>query len=559
MEAAVRLGILSLLAAASSVLASLSFPTHDLGFLAWFGLAPFLWALRRKGPLSASWLGFLFGFGICIGAFSWILKVPGMDIPLFLIMSSQFSLFFALFGLLYNLVDRRIGRWMTILGPSVWVGVEFLRSNASFVSLPWNLLGHSQHGYLPIIQIADVTGVYGVSFFLVLVNQVLSKHLEGYSRRIRGVAGLSDGSQRSPGLGRKSLAAALATLFILGYGGYRMSEENTPGKRLRVAIVQANLVLRSTMSFPERMNILGTYTKMTRDVAREKPDLVVWPASSLPMRLPSSLIYFDILSLAREINAYLLVGWSGGAKGETEISPAPAYSNTEYLVSPVPKTVTAGRPAMGILRAGSSFPLTLAPPIGSLAGEYRKIHLLAFHEYLPLEKWVRWPRWLTGLDRSFLPGEEFKVFQVLDGRFGAPICWENMFPGLFRRFVASGANFMVSVSNEAFYGDSAAPYQILAMLSFRAVENRVSVVRCTTTGISGFIAPDGRILDTVRDANGRELFATGVLTRDVQLSDRKTFYTRYGDLFAGGVGTLGGLAALYAILPRRRVPDEPST
>jgi len=375
---------------------------------------------------------------------------------------------------------------------------------------------------------------------------VLSEHLEGHYRRIRGVAGLSGGRPPGNDLGWKSLVVVLVTLFVVGYGAYRMYAEKTPGKRLRVAIVQANLVFLRTMSFPERINILETYTKMTRDAAVEKPDLVVWPASSLPMRLPSSPVYFDVLSLAEEIKAYLLVGWSGQVKGETWVSPLPAYSNTEYLVSPVPRTPAARRPAIWIRRDGRSYPLTVAPSIGTLAGEYHKIVLLPFHEYVPLEKWIRWPRWLTVLDHSSLPGEEFTVFKVLDGRFGTPICWENMFPGLFRRFVASGANFMVSVSNEAFYGESAAPYQILAMLAFRAVENHVSVVRCTTTGISGFIAPDGRVLDTVRDANGKELFTTGILVRDVQLSDGKTLYTRYGDLFAWGVGALGGFAALYA-------------
>jgi len=276
------------------------------------------------------------------------------------------------------------------------------------------------------------------------------------------------------------------------------------------------------------------------------------------MRLPSSLIYFDILSLAREINSYLLSGVVRRREGGDGDFPGsclfeygiPGFAGSENRYG--------GSSGDGDSPRRIVFPLTLAPPIGSLAGNTVKSILLAFHEYLPLEKWVRWPRCSPGWTEAFSPGRSSRSSRssTADSR---PICWRTC-SGLFRRFVASGANFMVSVSNEAFYGDSAAPYQILAMLcrsgpwrtGFRSSGAPQPGSRVSSR-------PHGRILDTVRDANGRELFATGVLTRDVQLSDAKTFYTRYGDLFAGGVGTLGGLAALYAILPRKRVPDEPST
>jgi len=156
---------------------------------------------------------------------------------------------------------------------------------------------------------------------------------------------------------------------------------------------------------------------------------------------------------------------------------------------------------------------------------------------------VHWPSWLTRVQKGFVRGDAYTVFRVGEARFGSPICWENAFPDVFRRFVAGGANFMVSVTNEAVFGASSGPYQTLAMNVFRAVENGVTVARAATTGVSAFIDARGRILERVVDAAGNDLYVRGLLVRDVALAEGTTFYTRHGDAFAIAVS----VAALLAI------------
>jgi apolipoprotein N-acyltransferase len=223
--------------------------------------------------------------------------------------------------------------------------------------------------------------------------------------------------------------------------------------------------------------------------------------------------------LTRETGSYLLVGGAGYEKLNPQKDRKQPYTNSEYLIS----------------------------PSGQLVDHYHKIKLLAFNEYIPLEGIIPWPEWITPLKESFLPGEKYTLFQVSGARFGTPICWENLFPNLFRRFVLEGADFMVCVTNEGFLGNTSAPYQSLAMDTFRAIENKVAIVRGATTGISAFINPDGEIVDRVRDGKGKDFSISGFLVRDVPLCKKKTLYTVYGDIFAYisiGIAVISILASL---------------
>jgi apolipoprotein N-acyltransferase len=208
--------------------------------------------------------------------------------------------------------------------------------------------------------------------------------------------------------------------------------------------------------------------------------------------------------LFRSINSHLLVGGSGAAKMSMLQGEGRRYANTEFFLSPE----------------------------GRLKGQYHKVGLVPFNEYLPLDGKVRWPKWITTLKENFTPGPELTLFKFKQAVFGAPICWESLFPGLFRQFVKSGANLMVNPNNEAYMGKTAGPYQTMAMTVFRAVENHVAIVRASSTGISAFIAPSGKIVEQVSDDNGEVLFVPGMLVQEVPLSSRNTIYTRHGDLFA---------------------------
>lgn len=499
-----------LLTAVSALLLASSFPPLDLGFVAWFGLTPFLLSLSRSGVLRAVLLGLLFGCVFCLGTFWWAPRIPSYNAINYLVSVLVFGSFFPLFSAPFAVVNRRFPSLSLIAAPSIWVAMEFVRSNIWVIAFPWALVGHSQHRFLQAIQIADIAGVYGVSFLVLLLNVIV---LELIARK----AWMPE--HRGPLL-RRVVPVALIPAAVLAYGVMRLTAD--PGvRKVRVGVVQANSVVRESMTLEERARHINLYGRLTLAAAASKPDLIAWPASSLPSRMTDRISRHGTALLAARTGIPLLVGGSGRQKDLARQEGDTIYANSEFLVS----------------------------PDGRIAGEYHKVRLLPFNEYLPLRGIVIWPAWISSVRSDFSPGPGYTLFTVGGARFGTPICWENLFPETFRRFVAEGSDFIVSVSNESFFGDAEAPYrQSLAMSVFRAVENRVSVVRVTPTGISGFILPDGRISGIVRGEGGRDLFTGGVLVRDMPLRVETTFYTRWGDVFAIACVGLSIAALLPAFL-----------
>jgi apolipoprotein N-acyltransferase len=519
-------GLLHALAVASALLTTLAFPSFNLGFLAWVSLAPLLFALRRARPLAGAGLGLLFGCCLASGIFYWLGLIASTTVPTTLVMYLGFALYYSIFGLLYGLLGRLAGVWALVGAPALWVALEYARASLSFLSLPWNLLAHSQYRHLPLLQVTDLTGVYGLSFLMVMANQFSSQVAEL----------LTDGRGPSPApsafratwrIQLVMLASALA--LTLSYGFYRLASPDGAG-RLRVAVVQANALTRDRMSSRDQVEHLRAYGRLTREAAKERPDLVVWPSSSLPGPLESRVSSVLVRRSARETGAYLLVGGAGGDKLAPARDGLLPYSNSEFLVA----------------------------PSGRVEGQYNKIRLTPFNEYVPLNGKIRWPQWITTPKDSFVAGSEYTLFQVGEARFGAPICWENTFPDMFRRFVRDGANFMVSVTNEGFLGRTSGPYQTLAMNVFRAVENRVTIARAATTGVSAFVSAKGEVVERVTDGQGRDLFVSGVVVRNVPLSDTKTFYTVYGDVFAYAMIAVAAGLVLAALVVRSKPVDTTS-
>ncbi len=169
---------------------------------------------------------------------------------------------------------------------------------------------------------------------------------------------------------------------------------------------------------------------------------------------------------------------------------------------------------------------------GRIAGSYRKIKLLPFREYVPLEGYFPWPNWFVPKGGNYIPGSEYSLFFLGEHRFGVVICWENVYSGLFREFVQGGAQFMFNLTNEAALESPTASRQLLSMSVFRAVENKIALLRCANTGISAMIEPTGHIRSKVVDSAGVDTFVSGVLTDYVPVSSgKRTFYTRYGNVF----------------------------
>jgi len=279
------------------------------------------------------------------------------------------------------------------------------------------------------------------------------------------------------------------------------------------------------MSEQEQVAHMLAYQRLTLEAAKYGPDLIVWPASSLPAPIAGSrMVRMVIEYLGYQTGSYLLVGGAGYEKMKPRKIRHLPYSNSEFLISPV----------------------------GHVVKQYNKIRLLPFNEYVPLSNLVKWPGWITNVKESFLAGDSFTLFEVAGARFGTPVCWENMFPDFFRRFVRDGANLMVSVTNDGFFGRTAGPHQTLAANVFRAVENRVGIVRASPTGVSALVSPNGEITDRVLGTGGNDLFVSGYLVGVMPLSNKKTFYTRFGDIFAYACGVTAALFAVIAFIERRQ-------
>jgi apolipoprotein N-acyltransferase len=226
-----------------------------------------------------------------------------------------------------------------------------------------------------------------------------------------------------------------------------------------------------------------------------------------------------MVTLIRRINTYLLVG---------------SAEYPKFLKGPVK------------LRSGNT--ALYFSPEGKVLNQYIKIRLVPFGEYVPLEGIIKWPESIVSKTMtSHISGKEFTILNVDETRFCALICWEILFPDLSRTMVKNGAEFVINISNEAWFGKSDAPYQMLSMAVFRAVENRVNLVRATNTGISCFIDPHGRITGKVTNGS-KDIFVAGTLSKQIFLSPQGTFYTHYGDIFAFGCIAISFGLIAYAFL-----------
>jgi apolipoprotein N-acyltransferase len=490
-----------LLALLSALLLTLSFPGFDLGFLAWIAMVPLLMALRNTSIKSTLILSLISGTSFFMGVFSWINSVKGVTLLHYSILGLYLGLYFPLFGLFFHFISRKTRLPLVITAPPLWVAVEYLRSNAGFAALPMGFLGHTQHQNLPLIQMASFTGAYGISFLIVLASAAIADLIVFWieKRKCEEPVGLA----RSPVLRGAVVLAMILIVWILGYASL---PSPLSGKPLSMAVVQGNIPQEIKWKREYREQIISKYEALSEEASRSHPQIIVWPEASTPgFILTDRSLLERMVSMVRRMDTYLLAG------------------SSEY-----PKF---GK-RMVKLKSGNT--ALFFSPEGKILGQYSKIYLVPFGEYVPCEGIIRWPEFIVpkGMN-SDVAGTERILFEIDGTKFGTLICSEILYPELSRCMVKQGARFLVNISNEAWFGKGALPYQALSIAVFRAVENRVNLVRSTNIGISCFIDPYGRVL--ARLANGGEdLFIEGTLIRKIFLSPPGTFYTRYGDVFAYG-------------------------
>jgi len=498
------------LAVLSAVLLVVSFPKFDLGFLAWIGLLPILIASNGKSLKYSFILWFLCGLFFFGGVFYWTFAIPKYTVLHHSLLGLYLPPYFAFFGLAFAFISKRWGvRPALSAAPFLWVSLEYVRSNLSFMALPWALLAHSQYQYPVIIQIASVTGTYGLSFLIVLVNAAIVQMLIIRRTLRTGSAGLKNSTPWTRARLVLPGAAAILLILALGYGQNELSE---PAEKrfIKASVLQGN-INQERKADPRRHApyIMDRYTELTTSAALDEPDLIVWPEGATPgFILKDVTLYQRMISIVREINTYLLVGSSEYAKFRKTL--------------PKDKRARSGNTAL------------FFSPEGKILGQYLKIQLVPFGEYIPLEGVIEWPHFILSKEgKSYdTPGQEHTLFSLKETKFGVVICWEHVFPDLFRTFVKNGANFMLNITNEGWFGDTAAPYQMLAISVFRAVENRRAIARAANTGISCFVDPYGRITGRVQDRHKKDTFIEGYLTGEIPIWNHKTFYTKHGEVFA---------------------------
>ncbi|MDD3345095.1 MAG: apolipoprotein N-acyltransferase [Candidatus Omnitrophica bacterium] len=469
-----------LLPVLSGILLSIPFCNPDLWFISWWGMLPLFVSLEGRKPLKSFFYGWLCGVAFWGVTIYWLVHVTlAGQIALITYLALYFGIFSCALSYFRALPP---GRFLFFV-PGLWVLLEYARSHL-LTGFPWALAGLSQYKNIPVIQISDITGSWGVSFILLLSNAacylVLRKRL-----------------------GMKNAVLCACVLFLtLGYGVFnifsRSGEPARSERSLDISVIQGNIAQEMKWEKKAASAILGTYAGLTAKAAGEGGgELIVWPEASMPFVFaqPGTDYQFArVFDLASDTGRYILIG-------------AVSFQGGRYFNSAI-----------------------LVDKSGEVSGLYNKIHLVPFGEYIPLKDTFPFLRSFAPIG-DIEPGREYTVFDR-PAPFSVLVCFEDLFPELSREFVKRGAGFLVNITNDAWYKESSAPYQHLAASVFRAVENRIYVVRSANTGVSGFIDALGRVSPLSGGDKGKEIFARGCMSRRIDLKKGGiTLYSRYGDFF----------------------------
>jgi len=466
----------------SAVLFSLSFPPLPLGFLAYFSLVFLFFAVEGLKDFDCLKLGYIWGvltnslllFWIGYAAPLAILGAVGAILVL--------SLYPAFLFFLFNQIQKRLKLKAIFLIPFLWVGMEYLRSLGE-IGFPWLNLALTQTYYLELIQYAGITGVWGVSFWVICLNVFVFLGIKSFQN-----------------LKKFPFWASVFIIFLIipYFYGKSVIPNIEQKKDIRIALLQGNIP-PDVKWHPDSLDYnFRVYAEMSGQVAKEKVDLIIWPETASPCYLIHEPLYFNwVQSLAESLNTHLVVG------------------SNDYKILGYQKYVYYNSALF--FRPGHSSP-----------DPYYKLQLVPFSERVPFSDRIHIMNKIELGSADFSPGQEFMIFDHPKGEFASLICFEIVFPNLVREFVKRGAQFLVNITNDAWFGKTHGPFQHARIAVFRAIENRISIARCANTGISMFVDPYGRV------SNVTPIFVRRNVVGGVSLKKEKTFYTVNGDWFALG-------------------------
>ncbi len=515
MSAILALGVGGL----SGAMLALALAPAALWPLAWVALVPLFWRLPRATIGHSLIMGAGFGGIYCALGMGWLAHTTGAGYAGLVL---YFTIFYTVaFPVLRGVAGLR-NRFRPLLLAAAWVSLDFLVGRL-FTGIPWLFAGYSQVRLLPLIQVADVTGVHGVTYLVVLLSAVVA-----FGCETRKVAWVS------------------AVIWVVLTGGaWIYGVVRLPGVDVGVeagplvAVIQPNIP-QALKDSHDRMNartVVETNLRLSMEACQDpRPDLLVWSETMNPYPLGQgdSRIYRSNLrefsqKTRRDFGCAFLLG-------------------TLYHTKPMKK----GRPPPPHFNSAILFERS-----GEVLGRYDKLHPIPWAEYIPLgiESVGKVIEDYTGFPMCMKAGETATVFPLGEGgkwSFGALVCFDVIYPRYARRMVAGGARFLVNLTNEAWFGETAEFDQLLAITRFRAVENRIWMVRATNSGISAYINSRGEVEAKVRSEDGRDRAVRGLLKQRIGLKSSPSIYGRTGDVFAGLCIVLSLVAVAARLFGRSR-------
>jgi apolipoprotein N-acyltransferase len=475
-------------------LLSLANPPTDLGFIAFIGLVPLLWATRSANSKRGALFGFSFGLAYYGILLYWLLPFGVIAwLPLVLTQAGYAGLFGALLPRIWNEARPTVS---ALLAAGLWTAVDWARGAWPIGGFTWGGLGYTQHANPFVLPLASVTGVWGVTFVVVFVNALLLWAALALSRARR----------------KSVIALGVATGVVLVPSLIPLPPAS--GAKVDVAVVQGNVPRELAYDRYLQSRAIGqSHMRLHRQLRSDPPDLAVWPENSLdedPGHDP--ILGRQVAGAIRSVGAPALVGAIATGTGGRFYNQTLLYSRR-----------------------------------GQTLGRYTKVHLVPFGEYVPFRSVLGWTNRYRRTQRELTPGTALRLFDVGRVRVGTPICFENAYPDLFRRFVAHGATVMVVTTNDSSFLRSVASSEHVIMSKLRAVETGRWVVHAAISGQSAVVDPTGRVIART------PLFTRTILRRDVPTSTARTLYVRFGDWLPWTAGLV--VLIVLALGWRRRRKD----
>jgi len=493
-----------LLAILSGIITGLVFPTMfgkfvlpNLGFLAWFSLIPLFVVIYNQRPRKTFLLTFIAGCVYFSISLYWLYNAlsrygglpPYTSVGVLFLLILLQSFLISIGPFLVSIIRSKIKIPALILLPVAWVAAELLRNYFPFGGFSWNNLAYSQAGYPEFIQTADIFGIYGIVFLIVVVNQFFAELIIGWGKASR------------LHLGIKFVSVFVLFSLFIAYGWYSLEtiEKHSPTQeKISVALVQGNIPQENKWDQEYLEGNLKQYSNYMKLIANSNIRLAVWPESSYPFLVPLTVEKFRHETL--------------GLKGKGAEGPW-------VLFGAISKD--------GMTKKNTMYnSAILVDNDGYIFDRYHKKHLVPFGEYVPLRKLLFFAEKLVANVGDFIPGKKYRAMEVDGYKVGPLICYEDVFPEIARLETIDGANILVNMTNDAWYGWTSAARQHLAMSIFRAVENRRYMLRATNTGISAVI--DSRGIPEITS----DMFVQSFIATSVPLLSGLTIYDKIGDLFA---------------------------